>query len=165
LQSALGSWYSDLFQALTAMMDASLIGTRHAVPRRYDRTSRRPLEFKWEFSDVEDFCIWSLAEKDSAGRLRSAVGIYYDNHPHWFVTNGTTVQIAGRVCSRDVTWVVERSEALDSFPVQQQAVLELEHREGFAPICLHVWVSGQTEEHVADLARRLELMSFSSPQR
>jgi hypothetical protein len=125
---------------------------------------KAPVGFKWDFSEGEDFCVWSLTEKDSAGRLRSAIGMYYGSHPHWFVTHGTTAQVAGRLCSRNVTWDVERSDSLDSFPIQRQAVLELEHREGFAPIYLHVWISGQTEEHVTDLARRLELMSFSSRQ-
>src|SRR5262245_52221149 len=86
-----------------------------------------PAGYKWEFRDGPDFYTWVLAEPAEAEkRARSGVGIYFGHHPNPSKTAGAEGRVAGRVCGRDVTWLVERSDAGTDPWVRRDVVLEYE---------------------------------------
>jgi hypothetical protein len=125
-----------------------------------------PAGYKWEFRDGPDFYTWVLAEPAEAGkRSRSGVGVYVGHHPNPSKTAGAEGRVAGRVCGRDVTWLVERDAAAADPWVRRDVVLEYEHSPGYTPVSLHVWVWGPSEEVVAGLAGQLAGLTFSPRQR
>ncbi|QDU19869.1 hypothetical protein [Urbifossiella limnaea] len=121
-----------------------------------------PEGYAWEFRDGPDFYTWVLAEPVEAGkRSRSGAGVYVGHHPNPSKTAGDEGRVPGRVCGRDVTWLIERSDAPADRWVRRDVVFGYDHGPGYAPVRLHVWVWGPTEDVVAGLAGRLGDLTFS----
>jgi hypothetical protein len=125
-----------------------------------------PAGYKWEFHDGPDFYTWVLAEPAEAGkRSRSGVGMYFGHHPNPSETAGAEGRVAGRVCGRDVTWLVERSDAATDPWVRRDVILDYDHGRGYMPVSLHVWVWGPSDEVVAELVAQLADITFSTRTR
>lgn len=144
----------------------------YLLPARSDRSVGRfpelkpdlvpPTGYAWTFRDGPDFYTWVLAEPADVGkRPRSVVGIYVGHYPNPSKTAGAEGRVAGRVCNRDVTWLIERSEVATDPWVRWDVVIEYEHGAGFTPVRLHVWVCGPSEDVVAGLANQLAGLTFS----
>jgi hypothetical protein len=118
-----------------------------------------PAGYSWEFQDGPDFYTWVMAEKEMAGdRNRSGIGIYFGLHPQRSAVENAMEQMSGRAVSRKVTWSVTRSNESNSPWVKRDTFLKYNHGREYRTIGLHIWVWGQTEEQVAELAKHVENM-------
>jgi hypothetical protein len=141
-------------------------GRNHPVAERFPELQpdlAAPPGYKWEFRDGPDFYVWVLSEPKEAGkRARSGIGVYVGHFPNPSKTAAAEGQIAGRVCGRDVTWLVERSDTEADPWVRRDAVIEYVHGPEYTPVKLHVWVWGPSDAVVAELADQLAGLTLSS---
>jgi hypothetical protein len=120
-----------------------------------------PPGYTLTFRDGPKFYTWVMTEDEKVGeRHRSGIGMYFGHHPNLSAAKGAPERIAGRVCSKSVTWLVEQNDAANDPWVRRDAVLDYKHGSGFQTIKLHVWVWGQSEAQVAGLAKQLETLSI-----
>jgi hypothetical protein len=121
-----------------------------------------PEGYTLTFRDGPDFYVWVMTDNVQVGeRYRSGIGMYFGLHPNPRVDEASARQIRGQLCSRQVIWWVERIDSGQNPWVRRDAVIKYEHGKGFLPILLHVWIWGETDDRVAELARHVESLQFS----
>jgi hypothetical protein len=124
-------------------------------------TTEAPAGYAWTFKNGPDFYTWVMSETEQIGeRQRSGIGIYFGLHPQRSALESATEQVAGRAVSQRVTWSITRSNDTTDPWVQRDALLKYNHGREFQTIILHVWVWGQSDDQVTELAKLVEKIEF-----